>query len=357
MRITPAFRRSFLAVTAALLLARAPAHGQSLLVDLFGDILEGLRVQAGIPALAAVIVGTDSILWERAYGQQDLEQAVAARPDTPFHADAVTQLFTASLVLRCIEQGQLSLDDRVGRFKPDSPEPNATIRQLLSHTSGPSGDLVFAYRPERLDPLRLAVRACTGDSYRETLANLLHSLAMIDSVPGPDVIRLVPPAEGIPEPWEVEQYTRALQRLATPYAVDERGRALRSQYSVATLTPWSGLLSTVRDLARFDLALRHGVLLRAETLIAAWRAPQGADGRPLPHALGWFAQVSAGEVVVWQFGVSVDASSALIVTLPGRGLTLILMANSDRLVKPFELAAGDLTVSPFGKLFLNLFQR
>jgi hypothetical protein len=43
--------------------------------------------------------------------------------------------------------------------------------------------------------------------------------------------------------------------------------------------------------------------------------------------------------------------------VPGRGLTLILMANSDRLVKPFALAAGDLLVSPFARLFLRLFVR
>jgi hypothetical protein len=63
------------------------------------------------------------------------------------------------------------------------------------------------------------------------------------------------------------------------------------------------------------------------------------------------------EKVVWQFGVEDNASSSLIITLPGRGLTLILLANSDRLVKPFPLAAGDLTVSPFGWSFLSLFAR
>ena len=46
-----------------------------------------------------------------------------------------------------------------------------------------------------------------------------------------------------------------------------------------------------------------------------------------------------------------------MITLPARGVTLILMANSDRLVKPLPLAAGDITLSPFARLFLNLFAR
>jgi hypothetical protein len=77
----------------------------------------------------------------------------------------------------------------------------------------------------------------------------------------------------------------------------------------------------------------------------------------MPHGLGWFVQSYAGEPVVWQFGVGENASSALIVTLPRRGLTLVLLANSDGLARPFALSAGDLTISPFGRLFLGIFVR
>jgi len=38
-------------------------------------------------------------------------------------------------------------------------------------------------------------------------------------------------------------------------------------------------------------------------------------------------------------------------------LTAILLANSDDLVKPFALASGDLTASPFGRLVLGLLVR
>ncbi len=89
----------------------------------------------------------------------------------------------------------------------------------------------------------------------------------------------------------------------------------------------------------------------------AWRPAVGANGQPLPHGLGWFVQSYNGETIVWQFGVSQGASSSLIVTVPGRGLTLVLLANSDGLSSPFSLANGDLTASPFGRLFLGLFVR
>jgi CubicO group peptidase (beta-lactamase class C family) len=280
---------------------------------------------------------------------------VAVRLDTPFHLDGLTQTLTAALVLRCVEDRRLSLDDLAGEFASSGPDAGATIRQLLSHTSGAPESLVFAYRPQRLEPLKAAIRSCTDDSFRETLANTLGQFAMVDSIPGSDVVDLEPPAEGIPSSSDRERYARVLSRVATPYAVDARGRASASQHGADTLTPSGGLISTVRDLAKFDVALRQGLIILPDTLRAAWRAQTGRGGQRLPHGLGWFVQTYGGEPVVWQFGVTPGAGSSLIVTLPSKGLTMILLANSDRLVRPLPLADGDITVSPFARLFFNLF--
>ena len=46
-----------------------------------------------------------------------------------------------------------------------------------------------------------------------------------------------------------------------------------------------------------------------------------------------------------------------MVSAPTHGLTLVLLANSDGLAKSFDLANGDLTQSPFARLFLELFLR
>jgi CubicO group peptidase (beta-lactamase class C family) len=342
---------------AALTVLSVPSRAEDLLFDRFREYVESLRAQAGIPGIAAAVVGRNDILWDGAFGQQDVERAIAAQTNTPFHLDASTQIFTAAMVLRCVEEGRLSLDDAIGRFRSDAPEPNATIRQLLTHTSGNADALVFLYRPERLAPLASAIRACGVDSYRETLADLLERLAMVDSVPGADILRLKPPAEGIPSPTAVAHYARVLARLATPYTVDRRGRAFPSQYSAESLTPAAGLVASVRDVAQFDLALRKGQLLRDDTLASAWTSASGRLGQPLPHGIGWFVQIYKGERVVWQFGMTENGASSLVVTLPARGVSMILLANSDGLVKPFALADGDVTLSPFARLFLGLFVR
>jgi CubicO group peptidase (beta-lactamase class C family) len=339
------------------LLAIAPGKAaDNLVLDVFRDYLDALRVQAGIPGMAGALVGQDDLVWEYGFGRQDLARGVAARPDTPFHLDGLTQTVTATVILRCVEEGRLSLNDRLGRFRPANPDANATIEQMLAHLSGPVNNPTFSYQPERLEPLTSAIRACTDDSFRETIANILDRNAMLDSVPGPDAASLTPPAEGIPEPAVAERYARVLDRLAAPYAVRQQ-RPSPSRHPATTLLPASGLISTARDLAKFDLALKRGVILRSGTLERAWQPPQASDGRRLPHGLGWFVQVYGGELIVWQFGVSENAGSSLVVTAPRRGLTLILLANSDGLARGFSLEAGDLTSSPFGRLFLSLFVR
>ncbi|MCM3879333.1 MAG: beta-lactamase family protein [Vicinamibacterales bacterium] len=350
-------RRLVLVLTLGLLCLRPGASAQGLVFELFQEYLEPLRVQVGIPGLAAAIVGPDGILWEHAYGQQDIAATIAVRPDTPFPVEGLTEVVTASIVLRCVEDRRLSLDDRIGEFAPTSPDADATIGQLLTHTSGSAENPVFSYRPQRLDPLKAAIRACTEDSFRETLSNTLNQFAMVDSVPGPDVVELEPPDEGIPTQSDRERYVGVLKRQATGYAIDARGRASAVQWGTRTLTPSGGLVSTVRDLAKFDVALRQGLIVRPDTLSAAWRGPMGRGGQRLPHGFGWFVETFGGEPVVWQFGLDQGAGSSLMVTLPTKGITMILLANSDRLVRPLPLADGDVTVSPFARLFLNLFSK
>jgi CubicO group peptidase (beta-lactamase class C family) len=351
-------RHPLLRLTMALSLAigvLVHAAPDDFLMSRFGDYLEALRTQARIPGMAVAMVGPDAVNWERVFGQQDVERNIAVRIDTPFELDDTTQAIVAAVALRCASDGLLSLDDPVGKFAPSSPDAGATLRQLLTHTTAGPGGLTFSYRPERLGPIAAAIARCADSTFRAAMAGLLDRMAMIDSVPGSDVVSLVPPAEGFTASI-LERYSGLLSRLATPYALDGHRRPTPSSYVAPTLTPASGLIASVRDLEQFDLALKKGEL-RPEWQALAWTPPTGANGEPLPHAYGWFVQPYNGELIVWQFGVSDNASSSMIIRVPRRGVTLILLANSSGLARPFSLAAGDITVSPFARLFLSIFVR
>lgn len=334
-------------------LAAQPAAPGDLLYARFERFLEALRAQTGIPGMVAVVVGESGVVWERTFGRRDQERALPMQVDTPFHVDGLTQLLTATLTLQCVEQGIVELEDELGAYDSGAPEPNATVRHLLTHTrSTPGGGLVYGYDPPRLDPLNRAIRDCTNDSYRENVANLLDQLSMSDSVPGIDVVTLAAPAEGIPTVEASERYRAVLERMTTSYVLQGR-QAVAVPHGDTTLTPSAGLITTARDLAKFDVALKQGSLLTPETLASAWTLPAVSGQPPVPHGMGWFVQHHDGETIVWQFGVSA-ASSSFMMSLPRRRLTMILLANSSGLVAPFVLTPGDVTASPFARVFLGL---
>jgi CubicO group peptidase (beta-lactamase class C family) len=257
------------------------------------------------------------------------------------------------MLLRCVEWGRLELDEPVGRYYAAAPEPNATFRQVMTHTSVTADGLAYSYRPGRLDAIASVVARCAQKPFPAAVGDFLEELVMYDSVPGASAAGS--PADAAASPTAA-RYQRVLARLATPYAVDAQGRATPSRYATTTLGGAAGLISTVRDVARFDLAIKKG-FLRDSSLVQAWTPPVDRNGKQLPHGLGWFVQSYNGELVVWQFGVADNASSSMIIMLPRRSMTVIMLANSDGLVRGFPLGLGEISVSPFAKLFLGIFVR
>lgn len=355
MRLSRIAPTVLLSATVAVGLPRA-TDAQNLAFSVFERYLESLRQQAGIPGLSAAVVQQRRIVWESGFGFQDLENSIAARPDTPYPIGDLTQTFSAVLLLQCVERGLLDLDSPVQRWAPLISEPGATVRLVLAHASDEDPRGRFKYDPARYATLTAVIDGCGDRPYRQALADeILDRLAMIDSVPGHDLGEATSAARELFEDLALDRYAAVLTRLAVPYKVDRRGRPARSEYPSKSIDAATGLVSTVRDLARYDATLDEEVLLLPETLDLAWTNTALGGGAPSPFGLGWFVQTYNGQKIVWHFGLSPDSFSSLIVKVPGRGVTLILLANSDGLSAPFPLADGDVTSSLFARMFLRLF--
>lgn len=348
-------RRHLYLFVVALVLAVAPSAGaQPGPQSLFERYLEALRMQAGIPGLTAAIVQDGRTVWEGGFGYRDVENLLPAFPDTPYPVADLTETFAAALLLRCAERGQLDLSAPVSPWTTLVPEPGAEVRHVLAHASEGSPGSAFKYAPSRFAGLTPVLEDCGKDAYRRQVAReVFERFAMLDSVPGTDLATPGAAARELFGPDDLERYEIALRRMAVPYRVDRNGKPTRSEYPAPAVDAATGLVSTARDLARFDAALTTGDLLSLDTLAVAWSNVVSTGGQPLPTGLGWFVQGYNGERVVWHFGSIPNASSALVLHVPGRRLTLVLLANSDGLAT--SLAEGDVTASPFARLFLRLF--
>lgn len=336
---------ALLAITTLGPLARA----QSLPISLFERYAESLRQQAGIPGMSAAVVQDGRVVWDKGFGYQDVEGLVAATGNTPYPILDLSQTVSSTVLLQqCLDRSHLELSDRVRRWDPQYPEENTTVAQLLSHAAPGGG---FKYDTSRFAELTRVVEQCADDRLPRLVAEeILERLGMSQSVPGADLGDSSSLNRRMFSADALGRYSAVLQRLAVPYKVDSRGRPSRSEYPGGSLSASTGVVSTVRDLARFDAALSDGVLLASNTLRRAWEPSSS-----MPTGLGWFVQHHNGERIVWHFGLARDASSSLYIKVPGRNLTLVLLANSDGLAAPYNLSNGDVTVSLFAQLFLKLF--
>jgi CubicO group peptidase (beta-lactamase class C family) len=345
---------ALIGVLLALAVPAAEAQGDFLL-ERFEAYLQSLITQAGIPGVSGVLVEDRRVIWEQGFGYQDVERRIAATPNTPYQIGGLTQVFTATALLYCVEAGTLRLDDPMSRFTSAIPEATATVAHVLSHTSRDVPGARFQFDLNRYSALGPVVQSCLGSDTRVVLARgVMDRLAMISSVPGDDLDALALLSRSVFNGTTLARYENVLERMARPYRVDA-GNPHLSEYDDGTATASTGLISTVRDLARLDAAFDRDTLVRSESFELAWTNPTGADGRSLPHGLGWFVQSYNGRRIVWQFGERGDGYSALYLKIPDRELTLILLANSDGLSAPFRLSTGDVTKSLFARLFLSLF--
>ena len=348
------FRAALVALVTAMVLLHRGADAQNLALSLFERYLEPLRVQAGIPGLSGVIVQDGRVVWERGLGHRDLEALHPAMADTPYPIADLTATVTAALIGRCVDQGTLSIDDPIGKWVPAAVAPSTTLRQMVKHAA-PGSLTGFKYDPARFALLARPVEDCMAVPFRKALdREILHKFVMFDSVPGHDILSVPLELRSMFDEATLARYSDVLKRVAVPYKLDRRGKAVRSEMPPAAVDGSHGLVASARDLARFDAALDSYAILSPTLLDEAWTTSV-FNGVATPFGMGWFIQYYQGEKIVWQHGYAPDAFSSLILKVPGRHLTLILLANSDGLSAPFSLSDGDVTSSIFARTFLRLF--
>lgn len=136
-----AFARSIFAVTVltvpllAACAAQAPARSETAAI---GGLLTEVQTNAPYVGLAVSVRRGQEVIYEGGLGLADLENQVAATPDTVFQVGSITKSFTAILVAQLAVEGRINLDAPVSTYLPDyrGPARNAPVRTLMNHTSG-----------------------------------------------------------------------------------------------------------------------------------------------------------------------------------------------------------------------------
>lgn len=324
-----------------------PEHGT---VDAIGfqkleSRLEALRLRWDIPGMSAAVALDGKILWEHGFGYADVAARRPATPDTVYHLASLTKPFAATVFLQLVHEGRLNLDAPVTEYGIQlESEGVIRVKHLLSHTSEKMPGETYRYNGTRFGQLDKVLTGVTGQSFAtEVSRRILEPATLTNTCPNPHSPEACREAGR-----DAVEFAR---RLAQGYEPDG---ATPVEYKRHFVTA-AGLVSTVGDMVRFSAALDDGRLLPVEMQRLAYTPAVTSTGKRLPYGLGWFVQERHGVQVLWHYGWWVGDSS-LMIKIPERKLTFVLLANSDGLSRKFDLGKdNDVRRSPFARAFLDAY--
>ncbi len=85
-----------------------------------------------------LIIQNGEKIFSKGYGWADQDKKIPFTTSTLASMGSITKLFTATAIMKLVEQGKIALDDPLKKFFPTVPNDKAdiTIHQLLTHSSG-----------------------------------------------------------------------------------------------------------------------------------------------------------------------------------------------------------------------------
>lgn len=324
--------------------------------------------QLHIPGLAVAVVHEGRVVKARGYGLADVELKVPVTEETVFEIGSVTKQFTAVALLMLVEEGKIGLDDRISKHLAGVPEAwsAVTVRHLLTHSSGIQNYLAL---PDFPDIHGSHGSKGSGASHDEITALFFKHL-QLEFPPGETwaysnsgyllLGNIVEKVSGKPY-WQLledrifEPLGMAATRSSEPKAIipnrasgyEWRGDRFENRPALAENAYAAGsIVATVRDLARWDIALSTGKLLGASSREQAWapfRAPGGATA-PFGYGSGWFLDTYHGRRVIGHSGGTPGFSSTVLRFVEDR-LTVILLTNhADRVIDHLAIDVAGLYV-------------
>ena len=320
-------------------------HGAAAQADDLDDFLNAAIQQRHIPGIAIAVVKDGTLVRTGGYGLADRERSVAPGPDTVFRIGSLSKQFIATGIMLLVQDGRLTVVDRVDKFISDVPPTwqDITIRHLLTHTSGlrreaPAADLSKA-QPD-IDLIRsaypLSLQWKPGDKYDYSNLGyyvLAEIITRASGTPWYDFMqRRVFAPLGMTRTTTTSDAARLPNRASGYVWRDDTWSAASP---LVALRPSGAFVSTATDLATWAVALEGDSVLSSSSKAEMWKRVVLNDGTTFPYGFGWELDdfPPGGHVT----GVPMIRHEGTIpgfrpgfTRLPKQGLTVIVLTNLDR---------------------------
>jgi CubicO group peptidase (beta-lactamase class C family) len=347
-------------------------------IQAFKQEIEHLQKKYNIPGMSVAVIQNQQAIFADGYGYADIENKIPATADTPYNIASLTKTFGAALLMKLVEEGKLNLQDEMADLLKDAQfqYDRQTIdgyenacKEIRKVSRDTTFEYAFLLKDYRCNTRRIEVKhhlthtaqGVPGDAYRYN-GFLFGFLSLVaKEVSGKNFNELL--VENIIRPINLTRTVPSINNNIRQQVITDRAKYYKmgfggdfvpSSYPVK-LSSSAGMISTVLDLAKFDVAMDRHLIVSEESTEKMFTPTISNSGKSLPYGLGWFVQYHNEVKLVWHYGHAPKAYSSLILKVPEEELTFILLANSDGASAPFRLGAGNVLRSPFALAFLNLF--
>ena len=116
-------------------------------IGVVDDAVSGFMAQYGVPGAALAVSVEEKMVYSKGYGKANVENDIDVSPDHLFRIASISKVFTATAILKLVDDGLVSLDEPV--FGPEGilggdfgtavlteDELDITVDDLLLHASG-----------------------------------------------------------------------------------------------------------------------------------------------------------------------------------------------------------------------------
>lgn len=307
------------------------------------------RIKWGVPGIAVGILKDGKIETE-GYGVTSLETGWPVTPDTLFEIGSNSKVFTTTLLMTLVDEGDVDLDELVKTYLPDLKLQDMTVldelkvRHLVSHQSGLWGD-VFDDHGWGDDALARSVEAIADvpHMYRPTEAwaytNIAYNIAgriietQLDQT-FEDAMR-----ERVLKPLGLERtFYFAHEVFPYPHAVghgpakpgDDDVIVMRDYWLNRALNPAGGFHSTVEDILKFDLYHMNGgdpAVLTDASRLKMQEAQIDVPNFSGEWCLGWRSRTIDG-VRLFEHGGGTNGFITANLAIPEKGVAIAIYTNS-----------------------------
>ncbi len=327
------------------------AEAVELLEDVeLSEVVAAECARLSVPGCAVGVVA-GGLSYSASYGVTDVDHPVPVGPGTLFMIGSTTKTLTATTVMTLVQEGRLSLDDRVVEHLPElalqdeQARQDVTVGQLLDHTSGWRGDVevetgwgddalaravseVAPTVPQLAAPGTMAsynnlavvvagrlVERMTGQTYEQAVrARVLEPLGMTDT---------------FFFPWEV-----ATRHLATGHVVEDGRPTPAHVWPMSRgMGPAGGAISTVADQLRYARFHLDGTSAGTPPLSGELRLHMQQPRVTLPSGLSgvgvsWLLKDRDGLRLVTHGGNCSNLYLSGFALAPDEGLAVTTLASS-----------------------------